>query len=777
MTTPTLDVQAATLPASISLDGVWRLLPVDSFRQGFYPLDDDSWIEQHLPAHWQQHPLLERYIGKMVYRKRFPLEGLRTEGRGSSLKDATTDSQSSALSPRYWLRLNGVFYWHQPYFNGVDLGQREGYFMAHEYEVTPWVAEENTLVVEVDCPEEHDKLSKRMITGVFSHWDCLDPETNPGGIWLPVELIATGPVRVGDVLLHPETLSEAKAAVRFRATLDAAKAGSATLRWTFAPKNFAGEVQVIEQRHTLAQGQQELAGLIDIRDPRLWWTHDMGDPNCYTVTLAVVQGGAVSDERSWTFGLRRFEMRNWIAYLNGVRMYIKGNNYAPGDTRLATMTRESYENDLRMARECNLNLLRTHAHVEHPAFYEAADTAGLLVWQDFPLQWLYRREILPIARQQVRQMARLLYNHPAVAIWCMHNEALYVTDTTAESIYTQFRVYLSVLGYNWNRDTLDTQLKRDVGALDRTRPIVRSSGEFAIPFLQAGTDTHFYMGWYTRVFGPLRFWERLAQRLPANIRFVSEFGAQSFPNLESCLKFMDADATKINWDRMTARHQFQPGILEHSLPWREIRKLDELIQLTQSYQIAINRFYVDRLRAYKYRPTGGIIPFMFHDPNPAISFSIVDYWRTPKRSYAALRLALSPQYVFALLAQDHYPVGQPIDLPIHVVNDHHRNVPVELVARLLGPDGTELAHVSRSLTLPADCMALEAERLRLTPDTPGVYHLRLELHGGVEPIDQEYAIVVEELHVWQERHRRRWWKKRSPSATHAEGQPSLVQRD
>jgi beta-mannosidase len=410
------------------------------------------------------------------------------------------------------------------------------------------------------------------------------------------------------------------------------------------------------------------------------------------------------------------------------------------------MTYERYGYDLRLARECHMNLLRVHAHVEHPAFYEAADEAGILIWQDFPLQWLYSRAVLPAARQQARQMARELYNHPAIAVWCMHNESLYVTDTTAESLYTQLRVYISVLGWNWNRDVLDTQIKHEVEVQDRTRPVVRSSGEFAIPFLRSGTDSHFYMGWYTRVFGPLRFWERVAQRFPANIRFVTEFGAQSFPNLESCLKFMSSDVGAIDWDLMTARHQFQQGILEHSLPWREIRTLEELVLLTQSYQIAFNRFYIDRLRYYKYRPTSGVVPFMFHDPNPAISFSIVDYWREPKRSYAALRLAFSPQYVFALLAQDHYPVGRLIDLPIYVVNDHHRDVPVELTARLLAPDGAELARVSRSLTLPADCMAIEAERLRLTPDMAGTYHLRLELRGADSVgIEQEYAIVVQEM--------------------------------
>jgi hypothetical protein len=43
-------------------------------------------------------------------------------------------------------------------------------------------------------------------------------------------------------------------------------------------------------------------------------------------------------------------------------------------------------------------------------------------------------------------------------------------------------------------------------------------------------------------------------------------------------------------------------------------------------------------------------------------------------------------------------------------------------------------------------MALEAERLRLTPDQAGTYHIQLALCDGAGlDIAQEYAIVVQEL--------------------------------
>ncbi len=723
-----------SLPHVTALDGIWRLLPVDTFRQGFYPLADDAWLEQELPAHWQQHPLLERYVGPMVYRKRFRLADLRAGDQPSG--------ESAPRATRYWLRLNGVFYFSQAYFNGVDLGRHEGYFIPQEHEVTRWVAEENELVIEVECPEEPVKNGKRLITGVFSHWDSMDPQLNPGGVWLPVELIGTGAVRIKETLLHTNAAGAEVAELSFRATLDAQHAQDVTLRWTFRPQNFAGEVQTIEQRRVLAQGQAEIAGVLELRDPQLWWPHDMGHPNMYRVTLEVLADGQVSDAHTFGFGVRTFEMHDWVPHINGVRFFVRGSNYPPTDARLATVTPERCAEDIRLARECNMNMLRVHGHVGHPALLEAADAAGVLIWQDFPLHWLYRREVLPEAERQARAMVRLLYNHPSVVIWCLHNEPIFVVDTKDERWHMRARSYASVFLYSWNRDVLDTRLAKLVRKEDRTRFVVRSSGEYAVPLVRPGTDGHFYYGWY-KIYGELRTWETIARRFPDNIRFVTEFGAQSFPNVESCVKFMDPDVRKVDWRRLAERHMFQPNIMDYWLDWRSAPSLEALVEMTQAYQIHINRFYIDRLRHAKYRPTGGILPFMFHDPNPGVSWSVLDYWRVPKRSYHALRLAFSPQYLFTLLAKDRYPAGEPLDLPLYLVNDAHHDVPATLEARLLDPDGAQIAQVERALEIPADCMALEIDRLRLTPERRGTYRLVLTLRpAGGEELVNTYDIVV-----------------------------------
>src|SRR2546429_537898 len=77
-----------------------------------------------------------------------------------------------------------------------------------------------------------DRTAKRNLTGVFQHWDCLDPDWNPGGIWRPVGISETGPVRLNRLrVLCAEATSE-RARLDITADLDAAEPGSVELRTT-----------------------------------------------------------------------------------------------------------------------------------------------------------------------------------------------------------------------------------------------------------------------------------------------------------------------------------------------------------------------------------------------------------------------------------------------------------------------------------------------------------------------------------------------------------------
>jgi beta-mannosidase len=714
----------------------WSIRPCKKFAQGSYPpATNTGWHPIAIPSHWQELPELATHAGNVIYRCDFALDDT------SNLYDEHIAAFGDAA--RTWLRFNGVFYWAQPYLNGTDLGCHEGYFEPFEHDVTDLLRLDNTLLVEVACPNERNKTNKRMITGVFSHWDCLDPQANPGGIWLPVELHRSGPVRVQTVRCHSETCHERFAQLRYDVTIHAATAGQVVLRWSFVPHTFTGETQVIEQRRNITQGEQEIGGLLKLRDPRLWWTHDLGNPDLYTCTLDIVWDEHISDSRTFRFGIRQFELRNWIPYLNGVRFLAKGNNYAPGDMRIANMNAQRYAADMQLARDAHMNMLRVHAHIEHPAFYDAADEAGILLWQDMPLQWLYQAKVLPEAKRQTRAMIQLLGHHPAVAIWCMHNEPIYISDSSDETMFTRFRTYQSVVGFSWNRDVLDKHLKRVAEQTDPSRPIIRSSGEVAIPPFGQGTDAHVYFGWY-QAYGTLQDAEKFFKFMQRSLQFVTEFGAQSFPNSESCRRFMPEDVHELDTAQLAQRHGFQPEVMSRWLPWRTAHTLDELVTMTQDYQIAINRYYIDRLRYHKYTPTGGILAFLFCDPFPAVLWSVVDYWRVPKQSYSALQQAFSPQYVFTLLLPQPYHVADRIDLPIYVVNDAQEVCEqAQVRATLYGTDGQELATIQHTIMIEADCQAQEVDKLRFIPEQSGQYTLELELTNVPYAVRQSYRIEIE----------------------------------
>ncbi len=708
-----------------SLDGTWQLRPVEAFAES-YP--KDGWLEAEVPGHWQEHPLLSRYAGKVVYRKAFRL--------------------APRSDRRYWLRLGGVFYWSAVRLNGSFLGSHEGYFSPQIYEATRSAGTRNEIVVEVDCPDEERLGAKRMITGVFSHWDAMDPTLNPGGIWRPVEVLETGTLAIRRAVFRTEALSSEAAEIAALLWLDSDHAVEARLRVAFVPHNFRGRPEIHEEEILLNPGENLLERSYELREPQLWWTHDLGRPHLYRIAVEIhPKDGEVSDRLDSLFGIRQFALEDWIPVLNGRRLFLKGSNYGPGHARLAHMSRSAFRTDLKMAADAHMNFLRVHAHVEAPEFYQAADEAGVLLWQDLPLQWLYSKDVVGPALDQVEEMVWHLSNHPSVALWCMHNEPIGVADTGElrgaglRGRWRFLRMLWTLYGYSWNREVLDSRLAARARELDPSRPVVRSSGEWALPW-RRGTDGHHYQGWYPES-GPLARLDRFLRWFPRNFRFVTEFGAQSFPNLESSRKFMAESLDDLDWDRLEQRHHLQRQHLRRWVAVDDMPTLDALIEATQEYQAKVNQHFVDRLRLRKYQPTGGIANFMFHDPNPAVSWSVLDYWRVPKRSYHRLAKAYHPEYVFAVLARTHYRHREEIEIPVYVVNDSQTDRgTVRISVQIFDEEGRVRLEASFTSELPADSKAIEVGRLRTRFAEPGVRRLVLRLFYGAQVFENSYRLRI-----------------------------------
>jgi beta-mannosidase len=712
----------------MELPGPWRAAPADEdSRRAFADrdFDDDQWEPVPVPGHWRTVPAFSGSDGPLLYRTRF-------------------DSHAGDAGARTWLVLDGVFYESDVWLDGAYLGDTEGYFFPHTFEITDVApgSVEHLLAVEVSCAAQRDRARKRNLTGVFQHWDCIDADWNPGGIWRPVRIETTGPVRIRDLTVACQEATADYAVVRFSATLNAAEARTVELATTVGPAD-----HVLVQ--PLAAGDNRLMWTVVVAEPELWWPRALGHPHLVDVWVEVrlpngssTEAPVRSDRRRMRTGLRHVELRDWTCTVNGERLFLKGTNYGPTRAAIGDASATEIENDVRLMVEAGLDLVRVHAHVGRPELYDATDRHGLLVWQDLPLQWGYARAVKTQAVRQAGEAVKLLGHHPSVAIWCGHNEPMAVD---IEPGFDGDEVRLARLGLrvlaaqelpSWNRSILDHSIRRAIDEADGTRPVVPHSGVLPHPPLLDGTDSHLYFGWYwgspAQLPGFLHAWPRLA-------RFVGEFGAQSVPEDAA---FCEPERwPDLDWNMLGRRHALQRRYFDQTVPPADFATFDQWRTASQRYQAELVKLHVETLRRLKYRPTGGFAQFLFADAHPAVSFSVLGHDRQAKVGYASLADACRPVIVVADWLPRVVAPGDEVALDVHVVSD--LRVPIDgatVVARLHWSGGDRVWRWRGDV--PADACVRVGRVVAEVPAASGELRLELLLYGPVRAANVYRARIL-----------------------------------
>jgi beta-mannosidase len=686
----------------LDLSGTWVAAPAthDLRRAAVEPgFDDASWERVTVPGHWRSTPAFADVDGPVWYRTRF-------------------DATAPAERRRRWLMLDGVFYQGDVWLDGTYLGDTEGYFQPHGFEITEQLAErtEHELAIEVTCSPQKDKKAKRNLTGVWQHWDCLDDTWNPGGIWRGVRIEETGPIRIRDLRVLCREASPVRAVVVLRANLETAEPMTAVVR-----SSIGGADQEVTQ--PLAAGENHVEWTVTIDQPALWWPWALGAQPLHDVVVEVApedRPAEVSHRRDCRTGLRQVELRDWICSVNGERLFLKGSNQGPTRQALAEATAQELRADVQRVRETGLDLLRVHAHVSRPELYDAADELGVLLWQDLPLQWGYARSVRKQAVRQASAAVRLLGHHPSVAIWCGHNEPIAITATdVGENPVELARVGGRMLLGNelptWNRTFLDRSIARELRKADGTRPVVPHSGVWPhLPKLD-GTDTHVYFGWYH---GDERDLPRFLALVPRMARFVTEFGAQAIPDWVE-----DGD------DEALEQLGAQLRNLDRYVPRSEHATFEAWREATQAYQARLVKRHVEELRRLKYRPTGGFAQFCLADVAPRISWSVLDHERRPKLGYDALRAACAPVIVVADRLPASMRPGEGLAVDVHVVSDLRRPLPgLECTATLSWAGGAHRWRFEGDVEADS-CVRVGTLQLE-APSEPGSLVLDLEVAGA-----------------------------------------------
>lgn len=707
--------------APMHLSGPWLAAEADDDvrRNGIgVDADDSTWSRIDVPGHWQDHDDFHSSDGPLMYRHAFTADP-PAEGR------------------RRWITLDGIFYQADVWLDGAYLGDPEGYFTSHSFDVTSLsrIDHEHVLAVEVTCSPQPDTTGRRNITGIFQAPAGVGHNRNPGGLWRPVSTYDTGPVHIDRLRVLCRDADTRRAHLRIATRIDSDRLTAVTMC------TFVDGEQVDAQQQSIAAGRNDFEWTVDITDPALWWPRALGDQPLIDVAVEVVVDGEISDRRERRTGLRQLVWDEWICSVNGERIFLKGANLLPTTLGPANATSDTIRRDLDAAVELGLDALRVHGHIADRPLYDAADEAGILLLQDFPLQWGHARSVRQQAVEQARAAVDSLGHHPSIAMWTAHDDPGASDAGVATSGWRGTARTLAAKQLpSWNKSVLDRWVKRAFERADSSRQVVAHSG--VVPHLPQldGTDSHLWFGWHHGEAGDLA---EFASRLPRMVRFVSEFGSDSPP---ADAPFIDDQLAtnawpSLEWDEIQLETGYQRAVTERSFPPTEFDGFDDWRDTLQHYQAQLLKTQIEILRRLKYRPTGGFCFSSLNDSAPAISSSILDHERRPKVAFATVAAACAPVLVVADAFPDDLHPGDRLDLDVHVVSDLREALDFAVVDAVVTWRGGEQRWRFGG-AVPADDV-VQVGRLRLdVPDAVGPITLDLQLTSGEITNHNTYATSI-----------------------------------
>ena len=488
---------------SFSLNGEWNII-IDPYENGYYnyryeafdltdppsknayftntsPADKTDLIEYDfnnsetlmVPGDWNtQKDKLLYYEGSIWYKKSF-------------------DYSKEEVSNRVFVYFGAANYQADVYLNGSKLGRHIGGFTTFNFEVTDLLMEKgNFLIVKID-----NKRTPEAVPTLNTDW------WNYGGLTRDVKLIETKETYIDDYMiqLNPKNPEEIMGYIQLNGP------GKANKEVTLS----ISEAKILKKLSTDITGRVQ----IHISKAKLKkWSPE--NPKLYDVSLY-----AGEDQIKDKIGFRTIKTEGTTILLNNKPIFLRGiciHEESPINQGRAKTMKDS-EKLLEWVKEMNGNFARL-AHYPHNEYMvRAADSMGILLWEENPVYWTIKWEnpgTFENAQNQLTEVIQRDKNRASVIIWSMANE------TPVSEPRLKFL----------------KKLKEHTRSLDPTRLISAALEQNAVdgnsnmltiddPFAEEVDILSFnqYIGWYVGLPDKARTisW-KIDQNKPV---FISEFGA------------------------------------------------------------------------------------------------------------------------------------------------------------------------------------------------------------------------------------------------------------
>lgn len=487
-------------------------------------------------------------------------------------------------------------------------------------------------------------------------WDW-GPRFVTSGIWKPVYVRAWNCLKINDFYVAQEKLTKNLANLK----------GLIEIK---SDKNQQVLIEILNEGSVAAKKSVSLkVGInaveipFDVKNPKLWWTNGLGKPNLYTFNVKV-SSSQTADNKSCMIGLRTLKLiqkqdsigHSFYFELNGIPVFAKGENHIPNDIFLNRVTKEIYDWEIQTAVQSNLNMLRVWGGgiYENDYFYELCDQNGILVWQDFMFACsLYpgNEAFLNSVTKEADYQVRRLRNHPSIALWCGNNE-----------IDVALQPFNPNGGWGWLKAYDEKQKKKVCEAYDTIfnhilantvhilspqTPYWQSSPSSIVPQKYATNnnpdgDVHYWGVWWGK--DPF---EKFADNIG---RFMSEYGFQSFPELESIKKFALPEDYNIESEVMRSHQKSSIGnvtIKEYmNMYYRTPKTFEKFLYVGQVLQAYGIQFAIEsHRRAMPYNM--GSIVWQINDCWPVASWSSCDYYHRWKALQYEIKHSFEPIIITA----------------------------------------------------------------------------------------------------------------------------------
>ncbi len=176
----------------------------------------------------------------------------------------------------------------------------------------------------------------------------------------------------------------------------------------------------------VAEAEADAEGHASIDNLSAFERWDVDNPVLYTAV------GTLSVDRKpvdWVrkrFGVRTIEFRRGEGFiLNGRRVEIRGcNRHESMPGHGSALPLEQHRADAKAIKELGLNAVRLAHYPQHPAFLDACDELGILVYAEIAT-WksVTTGKWLSAAERQLRGMILRDRHHPSVILWGLGNES------------------------------------------------------------------------------------------------------------------------------------------------------------------------------------------------------------------------------------------------------------------------------------------------------------------------------------------------------------------